>query len=205
MYLISKAEQEQIGEAIVGAEQRTSGEIVAVVTAASDNYLYIAALWAAVLALLVPWPLIYMTWWPVQWIFALQVLVFVVAFLILQWMRLRLALVPRSVKNDRSHAHAVEQFLAQNLHAAHGRTGVLIFVSVAEHYAEIIADEEIYNCLSKEIWQEIVDELILKIRRQDPVGGFISAINRSGELLAEHFPPGQGDRGELPNHLIVLE
>ena len=31
------------------------------------------------------------------------------------------------------------------------------------------------------------------------------AYQRSGELLAEHFPPGQGDRDELPNHLIVLE
>ena len=205
MHLISRAEQEQIGAAIVAAERGTSGEVVAVVSAASDNYLYIAALWAAVLALLVPWPLIFMTWMPVQWIFALQILVFIVALLVLQWMRLRLALVPRSVKNNRAHAHAVEQFLAQNLHSARGRTGVLIFVSVAEHYAEIIADEEIYNCISKDVWQEIVDELIAKIRKDDPVGGFIYAIKRSGDLLAEHFPPGQGDSDELPNQLIVLE
>ena len=176
-----------------------------VVTAASDNYLYIASMWAAMLALLVPWPLIYMTWLPVQWIFALQITVFIISYLLFQWMPLRLALVPRSVKNDRAHAHAVEQFLAQNLHSARGRTGVLIFVSVAEHYAEIIADEEIYNCISKHVWQEIVDELINKIRKDDPVGGFISAIDSSGELLGEHFPPGQGESDELPNHLIVLE
>ena len=205
MHLISKAEQEQIGEAIVRAEAHTSGEIVAVVTAASDNYLYIASMWAALLALFVPWPLIYMTWLPVQWIFALQVLVFVLTYLLFQWMPLRLMLVPRSVMDNRCHAHAVEQFLAQNLHSARGRTGVLIFVSVAEHYAEIIADEEIYNRVSKEVWQGAVDELILKIRKRDPAGGFISAIERSGDLLAEHFPPGQGDADELPNHLIVLE
>ena len=205
MHLISQAEQEQISEAIVGAEARTSGEIVAVVTAASDNYLYIASMWAAMLALLVPWPLIYMTWLPVQWIFALQIAVFIIFFLLFQWMPIRLALVPRSVMNSRAHAHAVEQFLAQNLHTARGRTGILIFVSVAEHYAEIIADEEIYKCVSKPVWQGIVDELIEKIRKDDPVGGFISAIEASGDLLSEHYPPGEGDMDELPNHLIVLE
>ncbi len=205
MQLFTKAERDEIGAAIVAAEQNTSGEIVAVVTAASDNYLYIASLWAAVLALFVPWPLIYMTWLPVQYIFAVQVVIFLIALLILQYLPLRLALVPRSVKNNRAHAHAVEQFLGQNLHTAQGRTGVLIFVSVAEHYAEILTDDEIYNRVPKDVWQKIVDELIAKIRADDPVGGFMSAIKSSGELLSGHFPPGPRDQDELPNHLIVLE
>ena len=53
-------------------------------------------------------------------------------------------LIPRSMQRTRAHRRAVEQFLVQNLHTTEGRTGVLIFVSVAERYAEILADHGIH-------------------------------------------------------------
>ncbi|MCK9912500.1 hypothetical protein MXD81_25325, partial [Microbacteriaceae bacterium K1510] len=56
---------------------------------------------------------------------------------------IRTALVPAGLKRLHAHRRAVEQFLAQNLHTTEGRTGVLLFVSVAERYAEIIPDRAI--------------------------------------------------------------
>jgi putative membrane protein len=117
----------------------------------------------------------------------------------------RYALVPSSVKRERDHRRAVEQFLVQNLHTTAGRTGILIYVSVAERYAEIIADTGIDAKVEKGTWQAIVDDLTANISDGKAGDGFVHAVERSGDLLARHFPPGTRDPNELPNHLIIIE
>jgi putative membrane protein len=204
MGLMSEADQERIARAITAAESKTSGEIVAIIAAESSSYLYVPFLWAAILALLVPWPLIYFTWVSVQWIYLIQLGVFVGLLAALMARRVRHALVPPSVKRSRAHRRAVEQFLAQNLHTTTGRTGVLIFVSVAERYAEIIADSAIEARVPKGTWQTIVDDLTRHITSGRASDGFVSAIEAVGSHLAQHFPPGSRDENELTDHLIVL-
>jgi putative membrane protein len=203
--LFSEGEQQRIADAITGAEQGTSGEIVAVVANDSGRYLYVPFMWAALVALLVPWPLVYFTWWPVQWIYLIQLAAFLVLLTILMPQPVRLALVPRSVKRDRAHRHAVEQFLAQGLHTTASRTGVLIFVSVAERYAEVLADTGIDAKVAPGTWQEIVDGLTARIGEGRAADGFVEAIGAAGRHLATHFPPGTADPNELPNKLIVLD
>src|SRR5271166_3555023 len=83
----------------------------------------------------VPWPLIDFTQWSVQRIFLLQLVVFVVAGFIFSWMPLRLALVPRAVRRARAHRAALEQFVIRHVTHTRNRCGILIFVSMAEHYA----------------------------------------------------------------------
>ena len=74
-------------------------------------------------------------------IFALQLMVFAALLALLYPKAIRLSLVPSQiVKRRRAHRRAVEQFLTQNMTATAERTGVLIFVSVAERYAEVIPD-----------------------------------------------------------------
>ena len=85
------------------AEKRTCGQIVCVLAHASSDYAYIPILWASVLALLVPWPLIYFTHWSVQKIFLLQLAVFIVAGIVFSWMPLRMALVPRPLRRAQAH------------------------------------------------------------------------------------------------------
>jgi len=204
MSLFSEDEKTRISGAIASAETRTSGEIVAVVAGESDSYLFVGLTWAAILALLTPLPLIYATSWSVQHIYIAQLAVFLCAGLAVQVWPVRLALVPRALKRARAHRHAVEQFLAQNLHTTKSRTGVLIFVSVAERYAEVIADQGIYAKAPRERWDDIVAKLTDAIGRGEAADGFVAAIEASGALLAEHFPRGTGDSDELPNHLIEL-
>ena len=86
-----------------------------------------------------------------------------------------------------------------------GRTGILIYVSVAERYAEIIADTGIDAKVEKGTWQAIVDDLTANISDGKAGDGFVHAVERSGDLLARHFPPGTRDPNELPNHLIIIE
>ena len=204
MTLVAEADQRRIADAITEAERTTSGEIVAVIAPESGHYLHGPFLWAALAALAVPWPFVFWTWWPIQHIYVLQLAVFAVLVAVLMPRTVRLALVPRSVKHARAHRRAVEQFLAQNLHTTVGRTGVMIFVSVGERFAEILADAAIDAKVPEAEWQAIVADLTQHIGRGRPGDGFVRAIAAVGEHLARHFPPDAHHPHALSNHLIVL-
>lgn len=193
-----------ISASIARAEQKTSGEIVVVAAIASDGYRSFGVLWAALLALAVPIPLIFATRWPVQYIYLLQLASFLVFLVLFQLDSVRYWLVPPAVKRARAHQRAVEQFLVQNIHTTKGRTGVLIYVSFVERFAEVIADEGIYRKVPPSSWEDVVGELTNHLARGSATEGFIRAIERCGKMLAKHFPPGRSSN-ELPNHLIVLD
>jgi putative membrane protein len=205
MKLINKEGRERVSAAIETVERKTSGEIVAVVAAESSSYLHIPFMYAALIALIVPWPFIHYTWMSVHWIWALQLLAFAVLVTVMMSRNIRYRLVPSSTKQLAAHRRAVEQFLTQNLHTTEGRTGVLIFVSVAERYAEILADSGIHKKVPKEDWVAIVNTLTDRIGDGQAADGFVTAVEAVGERLAKHFPAGSADPSKLPNHLIVLE
>lgn len=204
MSLFTSDEEKRISDAIAAAEKTTSGEIVAVVAPQSDSYLYVPFLVASLVALLVPWPFIYFTWRTVQWIYLIQLLVFGGLVALLINIRHRLWLVPGSIKREHAHRRAVEQFMVQNLQTTQGRTGVLIFVSLAERYAEIVAERGINKAVAAGTWQGIVDKLTADLSGGRAADGFVTAIEACGKHLAAHYPPGSADKNELPNHLIVL-
>lgn len=205
MQVISAQDRKRISRAISDAEEKSSGEIVAVVAASSDDYVFIPLLWAALAALAVPLILFPLTDLHVAAIYAVQLVVFAVLGLLSQWRSLRIALVPRRVKRARAHRHAMAQFLAQDLHTTKNRTGVLIFVSMAERFAEVIADEGIYEKVPPETWDGVVQELTERIGDDRIAEGFVVATQMCADILAEHFPPGAAEDNELPDHLIVLE
>jgi len=205
MSLFTSEDEMRIAEAIGAVERRTSGEILAVVARQSDSYLHVPFLVASLVALLVPWPFIYLTWHPMQWVFMIQLAVFILILALLLPGETRLWFVPSGIKKEAAHRRAVEQFLVQNLHTSSGRTGVLIFVSIAEHYAEIIADQGINAKVPAGTWQSIVDQLTRDLADGKAADGFVTAVEACGQHLAAHFPPGSANTNELPNHLIVLQ
>lgn len=122
MQPLSAGERAAIEDAISRAEKETSGEIVVLVTRASARYFATGLMWAALAALSVPLPLIWLTNLPVEHIYLVQLAVFALGVALIQWEPFRFALVPKSVKRARAHERAVEQFVAQNLHTTKGRT-----------------------------------------------------------------------------------
>jgi putative membrane protein len=205
MELFSAEEKAAIEAAINRAERKTSGEIVVVAAVASGRYYGVALMWAALLALTVPLPLIFLTSWAVEHIYLAQLGAFALFVLLIQSETVRLALVPAPLKRARAHEKAVEQFLVQNLHTTEGRTGILIYVSFAERFAEVLADAAVYKKVTPGTWVAVIDTLVERLSRDERSAGFIAAIEACGKILAEHFPPRRGDKDELPNHLIVLD
>lgn len=201
----TQQEYDLIAGAISRAEKHTSGEIVVVVARASSTYRYFALMCVALVALAVPLPFIHFSKWPIEYVYLSQLAVFGAGALLVQWEAFRVAITPKSLKHARAHQRAVEQFLVQNLHTTAGRTGVLIYVSDAERYAEVIADNGIYRKVSPQVWDVLITALTGHIGKGTRTEGFVAAIETCGAILSEHFPPESGDTNELPNHLIVLD
>ncbi len=201
--VFSENDRAAISAAIRAAEAHTCGQIVCVLARSSSDYSAVPIQWAALLALIVPWPLIYFTQLTVQRIFLLQIVVFLIAALILSWTPLRMALVPRAVRRARAHRGAIEQFFLRGLANTRHRCGVLIFVSLAEHYARIVADQGVASKVGQAQWQEAIDALTPHMRDGRIAAGFIAAIERCGAVLAAHAPP-DGAPDELPDRIFVL-
>jgi putative membrane protein len=202
--MISQIDRERIADAIRAAEAKTSGEIFCVIARHASDYRLVPLAWAAAVALVVPAPLIYLTLWPASVIYVVQLIVFIAAALGLSLPEIRFHIVPRRTQHERAHLQAMQQFFAHGLHHTQNRTGVLIFASVAERYAEIVADAGINEKVTPHVWDQAVAALIAGIKQGRATDGFVAAIEQCGAVLAEHFPPGALNRDELPDKLVEI-
>ncbi len=204
MSLLDAKDAARVAEAIAAVEARTDGELVTVLAPRSDDYRYIPLLWAACTALVVPWLLLSMPFWlETQDILLAQLAVFGVVATVLRVPALLHRSIPRAVREWRASSLARRQFIEQNLHHTEGETGLLIFVSEAEHYVEILVDRGIARHVSDEVFQKLVDGFTASVRAGQVAEGFITCIEACGALLEQHVPKTH-DRDELPNHLVIL-
>jgi putative membrane protein len=134
-----------------------------------------------------------------------QGLLFVATALIASIPPVRRFLTPRGLKRLRVQRRAAEQFVAKNLHLTRERTGVMIYVSLGERMAELIADEGIADHVDKHVWDRAMAALTEGLKRGDPEAAFAGAVGLCGEVLAEKFPARPGDNpNELPDAVVVL-
>lgn len=203
MALLTETERQLIADQIAEVERHTNAELVTVLAARSDDYRYIPVLWAAVAALAVPTIGLF-TSFGVDVIAAAQLAVFCVLALVFRIPALGARLVPRSVRHWRAGNMARRQFLEQGLHHTDGDTGILIFVSEAEHYVEILADRGIDRHVAPERWRGLVADFVTAVRTGQTLGGFESTISQVGEILAEAVPKTEDNRNELGDRLILI-
>jgi putative membrane protein len=205
MAFLTQHEQASIADAIRTAEARTNGEIVTVVTAESESYVWPAMFAATLIAFIVPGiiaPFVGLV--SSGDLFFIQLVALLVLQIPLLVPRIRFALVPASIKRDRARRRAREQFVERDLHLTQARTGVLIFVSIAERYVEILADDGINAKVGQAQWQAIVDTFVADVRAGTVANGFCTAIEKVGDILAQHFPADDKNSDELPNRLFVI-
>jgi putative membrane protein len=155
-------------------------------------------------ALAVPWLLVALTAMPVNRILLLQTVVFFVAVMLLCLPRVRVALVPRAARRAIAHRMAMEQFAIRGIGRKQDRTGVLIFVSLAERYARIIADQGIAAHVPQSEWQGAIDALVAHMGGGRIADGFTTAIDACGKVLASHFPRSETSRDELPDRIYLI-
>jgi putative membrane protein len=207
---LSAHDHERIAQAIRDAEARTSGEIYCIVARRSDDHFFSASLAVTVgmllVSLAVAW-LVEANWLTIRLphFVAAQVLAFAAALAAIYALPgLRMVLAPRRWQYACAHANALKQFMAHNVHLTEHRTGVLIFVSLAERYAEIIADAAIDAHVPQDVWDSIVAGLIDDASKGRLADGFVTAVGAVGELLAANFPIRPADINELADHLVEI-
>jgi len=202
---ISTEDRARIAAAIRGVEGKTTGEIVCVLARTSSDATALPVLLAAFGALAFPWLLVAFTAMSVHLILLLQIATFLVLVLILCLPQVRVALMPRAARRHLAHRAAMEQFEIRGIARKKDRCGVLIFVSLAERYARIVADEGISARVPQNEWQAAIDALIVHIRNGDVASGFVAAIEACGKELATHFPRADAAAGhELPDRIYVI-
>ena len=219
---LSEADHVAVSAAVAEAESRSAGEIVTIIAGESNSFHDVALLWSALvafaaLAVLALFPDFYLArvdwvmgnWaseWTPQHVFALALvaatLKFLAMWLLQLWRPLRLALVPAPLKHARVRDRAVRYFKVGAERRTHGRTGILIYLSLAEHRAEIVADAAIAAKVEPEVWGAAMAVLITNIRAGQPGAGMVAAVEQVGTVLAQHFPRSADDQNELPDRLI---
>jgi putative membrane protein len=188
-------------------------------------------LWAGLASLLVPavivlfglephrWPLVGESWTTgavpesgvaaavaasLAAVVVLQALAFLLVALATAPAAIRLKVTPRAFRHDRVHRAALDQFLARGLQRTRARTGVLIFVALAERQVEVVADEGIYSRVDASLWDDAVGALIDAAREGRLADGLIEAVALVGGVLEAHFPPTPDDVDEIPNRVVEL-
>lgn len=207
---LGKQDFEAVAKAIGQAEKQTSVEFFAVLAEQSDDYHFVAGFFASLWLFL--FGLIYALLAKLYWfdisvlMFAgLQLACFLAANMIVRtFPNFAIRLVPKSVRFKRAHANAVQQFLAHGISATSARNGVLIFVSVAEHYAEILADSGIAEKTDQSFWDEAVKKLIYHTKSGEITTGYTVTIELLAEQLAPSFPSSNRKAGGLDDRLVVL-
>jgi len=224
MAYLDDAGRQLVSEAVTAAESATSGEIVTVLAERSDGYTDVALLWASgaaftAMSIFAAFPQPFLdAWdtafggWDHEWttgelasmVIALGLLKFLAVMLVQQWQPLKFALIPGPLKTMRVHDQAVRQFKVGAERRTTGRTGVMIYLSMHEHRAEIVADESIAAIVPAEVWGEAMGDMLAHIRKGRVAEGLAVGISDVGHVLAEHFPRGTDDENELPDRLIEV-
>ena len=221
---LTEADHVLVSNAVSAAEHNSDGEIVTIVADHSDTYHDIAIAWATIVAF---FALAAMTLFPaffqglIDWALGgwhppltaneyLTIVVLAVSLkwlmmrLLLNWIPLRLALTPKRIRNARVRARATDLFRVGAEARTRAKTAVLVYLSMREHRAEIIADSAISQLVAAEKWGDAMLLLINNVRAGSPGKGMAEAVEQVGLLLAEHFPSSSDDINELPDRLIEL-
>ncbi|GAA3800766.1 hypothetical protein GCM10022600_23410 [Qipengyuania pelagi] len=224
MAYLSEQQHRLVSDAVAEAELTTSGEIVTVLADRSDGYSDVVLVYAAGMAFTamsvfaaLPRPFLDL-WdaliggWGHDWstgelasmTIALGLVAFAVSWVALSFDALRFALVPKPVKAARARDAAVRHFKVGAESRTHGRTGVLLYLSMREHRAEIVADATIASQVPAEVWGEAMADMLGEIREGRVAEGLAAGIRDVGLVLAERFPRDAEDTNELPDRLIEV-
>lgn len=224
MQYLNEDQHRTVSAAVAQAELQSSGEIVTVLADRSDGYTDIALWWAiaasftamSVFALFPQFFLAKLDMLAGGWtqerttgdligiVTALGILKFFGVLAVQLWQPLKFWLIPPPVKKARVRDAAVRHFKVGAERRTHGRTGVLLYLSMREHRAEIVADLSIADKVPPDVWGEAMADMLTEIRRGNIAEGMAAGVRDVGNVLAEHFPRSDDDVNELPDRLIEV-
>ncbi len=189
MTRLSEDARKRLHAAVSAAEARSSARFACVVLPASDRYALYPLLFGTFMALALGAGLaLFAPHLALRDGVVAEAALFAVAAFAADWFPLRLLLVPGRVKREHARVMAHREFAARILAPAARREGVLLFVSLGEHYVEIVATQDVHAKVGEAAWNAIVADFVAAAKAGRIADGAIAAIAACAERLAPHFP-----------------
>jgi putative membrane protein len=229
MSYLTEEQHAIVSKAVEEAELSTSGEILTVLADRSDGYTDVALMWSIAMSFTmmgvfaaIPAPFLRLWDWIVveqimggwghEWstgdlasmTITLGLVTFLLSWAAQSWQPLKFVMIPGATRTSRVHAAAVRHFKVGAEARTHGRTGILIYLSMREHRAEIVADEPIARLVEAEVWGEAMVDMLKEIKQGRIAEGLAVGVRDVGFVLSQHFPRADDDENELPDRLIEV-
>jgi putative membrane protein len=188
-FRLSHEEKERIQAAVAAGEARAGAHIAFVAIPASDRYALYPIVWAALIAFvaagIAAFALVHVSF---QQCFAGEAILFVLLSVIFEWHPLKLLLVPVRFKRGHAQAFAYGEFAARILASPERRGGVLLFVSLGERYAELLADREAHARVGQAAWDAILVDFVAAAKKGRLADAVVAAIAACSVALESHPP-----------------
>lgn len=221
--MLTPDDDARVAAAIRAAEAATDAEIAVIVAPQSDSYAD-AVLHAAIVLALAPLALFashpallerlagfaHDPWAdtpvPASLMLTVALGATVIAFLVgrLVFGRFPLAVTPYFTKARRVRRRAIMLFQVGIESRTASQTGALLYISLAEHRAEIVVDKSIHARVDPAEWGDAMATLVAGLRSGKAGDGMVGAIERIGAVLATHLPVTGTDPNELPDRIIRI-
>lgn len=107
-------------------------------------------------------------------------------------------------KNQSAHDRALDIFSQLRIWDTQENNGLLIYLLLADHAVEIIADRGINAKVGRDEWQVICGIMQSEFARGNFQAGVCDAIKSITNHLVKHFPISATDENELPNKPVVM-
>jgi uncharacterized membrane protein len=197
----ARAYAKLLTETVADIEKRTSATLGVVVHGASGNYRDAAFLFGAVVA----WCGLLVILFLPRDVHQLAVPLDVVALFALSvWVcsrtRLRRWLTTKRRRHRQVRTAAEAAFVAESLHHASHRTGLLVYWSRLERRTEVIANSGIYSAVPDKDWHAWLFSLRRVPSQPDPAAAFLERLNELGNLLSTHLPHKEEPTVRFPHH-----
>ncbi len=196
----SKADIDAIEQAVKQAEAHTAGEILVRIVTRSHNWKSERLVLSGSLALLVALGSLWWTRtqdWGTYYDYGSALLwggaAFVLFFFLFSDSMLK------SVGRRKRMVHERAELELKRMPSTKGQTGVLIYVSLDEHWAVVLGEQSVYKIVPQEFWETPLKEIVDGIKRGDHAEGICSAVNIIGRELASVLPRQTDDKDELPD------
>ena len=219
--LFNDEQRQRVNDAVVAAESKTSAEIMTVVATDSGRYERAEDLFGLFLGLasmIIVWASFHEDvhtaggsgGLPLR--LQLPALVgfvlvgFVVGTLLAMkaaW--LRRLFVPANQLHDEVAARSRQVFFDQRIHHTSRSTGLLIYLSLFERRAAILADQQTVEAIGQRSIDELCEKLTAELREGDATTALCGVIEDAGNRLARPLPRREDDVNEPADALVTIE
>ena len=183
------AEHQRIDAALAAIKRDTSADLNVVVTRVSDRYPLYPITWASIGAITLGALMsLFRPETASRIVIEIQLSFLIVVTLLLDWLPIRLSIVPKRVKHAHAWQLAHREFNAHVMANPNQPHRILLFVSLGERYVEIIADHETHALAPDGTWNKIVDEFLTTVKAGHVADGVLAAIAACGAILKTHHP-----------------